>query len=310
MPKLQNFSFYPQLTNEMLKSIFDYSKFKMSFNYTINDETRVIEHDDRNGNISFINKDYWNCDDYDLNVSIKIKINNLKELFGQNGIAPLNSKVGLCIEWYSAQAKIRSVINSKEFISYADNDKNFTFDFLLPKQTFNNTVIIKALLYLAKPANQLSANEFVLNNNHGVIIGELFQKIVYMRGDGSLFPIKIMSDQGSNALWKLELDVSDPANKLVSDGITLILNTAHKDYQFIDPNSSNYCDRLATEIVSNALVMFLVELSQIPEFDLDDDYEPGTLLAYAQYCKNVLKIEFDGIENISKSVYKLIDGGE
>ena len=145
-------------------------------------------------------------------------------------------------------------------------------------------------MYLAKSSEILSKEEQILNNNPGVIIGEIMKKVVFMTGDGSQFPIKVISIPDSNLLWNLELDLDEPDSKQLSDGITLIFNSAHKDYKFIDPNSESYCDRLANEIVTNAISLFLAELSKSSEFDLDGNYEEGSLLSYAQYCKNRLKV--------------------
>ena len=245
-----------------------------------------------------------------MDVSIYLKLKNFNILFGENGIAPRDAKIGLCIEWYSAQAKIRKIIPSEKLISYSDEEYLFIFEFSLPKQTFTGSVSLNALLYLAKASTNISTNEKILNNNPGVIIGEIIKKVIFMTGDGSQFPIKVIPLPNSNLLWKLELNLDEPSSRQFSDGVTLILNSAHKDYKLIDPNSKYFCEKLADEIVTNAIALFLVELSKSTEFDLNGNYEEGTLLAYAQYCKNRLNINFDGTINIFNSIHEFSEKGE
>ena len=312
MAKSQNICFYPQLSDEMYEHIFDGDESSVSFSYLVNGKTNPVEFNDINDNISFDCLNNWNCDDYDLDVSIYIKLKNLDILFGKNGISPSNAKIGLCIEWYSAQSKIRKIINPNEnkLISKTDKEQVYTFDFILPKQTFIGSVSLNALLYLAKPADIIEDEEQFLNNNSGVIIGNILKKVIFMTGDGSQFPIKVLPMPNCSLLWNLELNLDEPGSRQISDGITLILNSAHKDYKFIDPNSEFYCDRLANEIVTNALILFLDELSKSSEFDLDGNYEEGTLLSYAQYCKNCLDVKFDGLMSISKSIHEFSERGE
>lgn len=306
----KNISFYPQLNDELFDCIYDTKNSNLSFSYTVNDEVKSIEYIDNNDNISFDNSTDWNCDDYDLDVVINIKLKNLSKLFGANGIAPSNSKIGLCVEWYSPQAKIRKVIKAQDLISISDSDKSFTFEITLPRQTFNSSLSLNVLLYLAKQDGDLSKDESLLNNNTGVLIGTVIKKVIFMVGNGSQFPIKVISIPNSNLLWKLELSLDEPGSRQISDGISLILNSAHKDYKYIDPNSNYYCERLADEIVTNAIVIFLTELSKSSEFDLDGNYEEGTLLSYAKYCKERLDIDFDGLISISNSMHEFSERGE
>lgn len=310
MANSNNICFYPKLTDELFNYIYDEKSTNIIFLYSVNEEVRPIAYNDDNDNISFDNSTDWNCDDYDLDVIINIKLKNLDKLFGINGIAPLNSKIGLCIEWYSAQSKIRKVVNYQDFITNHDSEKIFKFEFTLPKQTFNSSVSINVLLYLAESADEVLNDEIVLNNNVGVVIGNLMKKVIFMTGDGSQFPIKVISIPESNRLWKLELDLDDPGSKQVSDGLTLILNSAHKDYKFIDPNSKDFCECLADEIVTNALTLFLNELSKSSEFDLEGNYDDGTLLAYAKYCKDKLDINFNSLMDISNSLHEFSGKGD
>ncbi len=308
MSKLQNICFYPQLTEKLYEKIV--KGISIDFSYQAGGELTEVNYTDDNDRISFDKKSNWNCDDYDLKVGICIELKNLSNLFGKDGIAPLNSEIGLCIEWYSAQGKIRQVIKAKEKILSNDDEKSFFFDFTLPKQTFTGVVFVNSLLYLSKSAKNVEDNEKKLNNETGVLIGNIMKKTVFMTGDGSLFPIRIEPMPTYERLWKLVLQLDEPDIKQVSEGMVLVFNSAHKDYQFVDPNSKTYCDRLADEIVTNAIILFLYELKQSLEFDLDGSYEEGTILAYAKYCKDRLNINFDSITTICDSVHKFSEKGE
>lgn len=308
MAFLKNISFYPILNDQMFEYIFD--NYNMLFSYKVNNETKQIEYIDEHDNISFDKNVDWNCDDYDLEISINIKLKNLNILFGPNGITPSNSTIGLCIEWYSPQSKIRKVIKSNKLISKNDNELYYSFNIVLPKQTFKGTVTLNALLYLSSSDKNISNTELYLNNDVGVLIGNIIKKIIFMSGNGSQLPIKICSYPDSDLLWDIELNLDEPGERQFSDGFAIIFNSAHKDYKMLDPTSPFYCERLAEEIITNAIVLFLSELSKSPEFDLEGDFEEGTLLSFAKYYRDHLDINFDGAKNISKSVHEYLEKGK
>ena len=303
-----NVCFFPLLNDDLYNKVFD--KQDITFFYLLNNELKKVNYIEEHGNISFENSENWNCDDYDLIVCIEISLKNVNFLFGNEGIAPLESKIGLCIEWYSSQSKIREVIPNRDYLSKNDDKKVLNFELLLPKRTFNGLVVINALLYLAKSAQKVDISEYKFNNSVGVIIGNIFKRNVFMTGSGSLFPIKILNTPNPKMLWNIELNLDEPDIRQVADGLTIILYSAHKDYHLIDPSSRDYCARLADEIVTNALTLFLSELSKSPEFDLNGSYEEGTLLGYAKYCKDRLGVQFDSSLNILNSLHEYSERGD
>lgn len=300
-------NFYPVLDSSMINDLnirIDYS-----FSYDVNNESYELNYEEESELISINSKDTnWNSDDYDLNIHIIVKLDNVSTLFGENGISPSNSKIGLCAEWYSSLDKIRKVIVNENFLTNTKSNVELSFDCIIPKNSISKFITLNLILYLAESSPFLESNEDFLNNQCGVILGFIDTKKIYLKGSGSLFPIKIESIQ-NGSLWDLNISFTDPEATQLSDGMCLILNSSHKDYDLVNPNSDKFCERLADEIVSNAITMLLCKLKEENYLeDLSSLYESGTIMEYAVYCKNVLNIDFSDCNTISNSVRKFMEG--
>ena len=307
--KAKVINFYPTIDSYLVDSL----KTKVNYNFYFkeNDDIITIQHNVDGKNISFDTKNInWNSDDYDLVVNISLSIENTKCLFGPDGVAPINSKIGVGIEWFSAQSKIRDFVISNELIDNNLSNYVANFEFVLPKRTFNGSINVNVSLYLSESAAVLSENEDYLNNTSGIILGNIDEKVIFLSGFGSLFPIRIEPIDDSR-LWKLQINYSDPEINSLSDGMVLILNSKHKDYHFLDPKSSDYCDKFAEEIVSNAITMLLCKLKEDQYLeDISDGYMNGSIMEFVRYCKDTLEIDFTDVNSICDSVRKFADGSD
>lgn len=307
--KAKVINFYPTIDSYLIDSL--KTKVNYNFYFNENDDIITVPYNVDGKNISFDTKNInWNSDDYDLIVNISLSIENTKCLFGPDGVAPINSKIGVGIEWFSAQSKIRDIVISNEIIDNNISNYVANFEFILPKRTFNGSINVNVSLYLKEPATVLAENEDYLNNTSGIVLGNIDEKVVFLSGFGSLFPIRIEPLDDSR-LWKLQINYSDPEINSISDGMVLILNSKHKDYHYLDPKSNDYCDKFAEEIASNAITMLLCKLKEDQYLeDISDGYMNGSIMEYVRYCKDTLEIDFTDVNSICDSVRKFADGSD
>lgn len=297
--KYNNINFYATLDNSFIKDIKPIVNFE--FSYFCKNEIIPLEFI-KEKNCIFFEASNWNCDDYDLKMSITLELNNLNKLFGGDGIAPIGSEIGVALEWYSAQSKIRKVSIADDGIIDNDNLKSFHLSSCIPKSTISGSICANLILFLKHSTSKPDRNALHLNNIEGYTIGIIEEYTIFLSGNGSLFPIKI-EPLDSNVLWDLRINYSDIEETLLSDGMVLILNSKHKDYHYINPDSKDYCDKLADEIVSNAITMLLCYVRDHEGLDnLNDNCASGSIMEYILYCKNTLEIDFTDSNSISKTV--------
>lgn len=303
-----NINFYPTLTDELISKLNPKTTFE--FYYECVDENVALNFTNEDGQISFDESSNWNCDDYDLQVTLEVNLENTNCLFGENGVAPINSKLGLALEWYSTSSKIREVITVENDIVNGLEHCALTFDTCFPKSTFSGVITLNLILYLKEKSTLLSKNEHFLNNEEGINLGIINNNNIFMTGNGSLFPIKIEA-LNINRLWDLQINYEDLNETLFSEGIALVLNSNHRDYKYIDPNNNCYCERLADEIVSNAIVLLLCHIKENEGLDiLNKNSVPGSIMEFLCYCKDTLDINFSSSLEISKTVKKLLEEGD
>lgn len=297
--KSNNINFYPTLDSSFLNEIKPQLDF--DFQYLLNDEPIILDTTKDRKCISFESSN-WNSDDYDLDMNVNVHLENLNKLFGADGVAPIGSKIGIALEWYSAQSKIRKVIVADDIITAEDMSKNFVLNSTIPKSTISGSICVNIILFLKNSAPNVDNSLQYLNNEEGYTLGIIDTYTIFLSGNGSLFPIKIEA-LDSNLLWDLRINYSDIEETLLSDGMVLILNSNHKDYHYINPDSKDYCDKFADEIVSNAIIMLLCYVRDHEGLEnLNDNSASGSIMEFLCYCKNTLEIDFSDSTTISKTV--------
>ena len=300
--------FYPTLN---LKT-FDEISPQVSFSFSFESKHGIVELEssvEQNVIKLDVGDSYWNFDDFNLIFSASLKLKHLNKLFGKYGIAPSNSSLGVCLEWYSAQSKIRQLIKSDSFITKEDDEKEFVFECELPKKRIIGSVNIDISLYLQESDKRIDIEEKFLNNEENVLLGYLDEKILLLNGVGSLFPIRIENLGSDERLWKVSINYDDPYTTLLSDGFVLVLNSNHKQFSFIDPESPNYCERLVDEIVCNSIATLLLKLKEDTYLEnVEENIDTnGSIMAYASYCQKAMNIQFSSARMILDSLWAFLE---
>ena len=304
-------SFFPTIGNEELDIIDPTVNYSFYYINSNNEKTIIpinIQNNIINLDIDNINWDPYN---YDLNLTATIEYKNGLSLYGKNGIAPTNSTLSICLEWFSQKARQRDIIISNTHILKDTERHQECFNLTFPKNTFIDNIEINFLTFLAKKDIQLKKEEKFLNNTEGVILGSLDSKTLFMTGVGSLFPIYTKFLPGKN-LWNLDISISNPHEDKLSDCMKLTLNTAHKDYKYLNPKDPKYCKRLIFEIVANSVATLIFNLKNddytTPE-SLDQPSEDGSVIQFLNYYKNILELDLDSddFQSISSSIRSYLD---
>lgn len=257
------------------------------------------------------NNNHWDPMNYDLNMIVTVEIENKSILYGINGVCPTNGELSIALEWYSQKSKKRDIIyprNKKNRIDDNNEKSKYVFECTFNKNTFMNDIEINLIIYNSKKTRQIIENEKYLNNEEGVILGNIDQKTLFMTGTGSLFPIYLKS-LDDNRLWNVQIeDCIEPEIDKFSDCVRIILNTNHKDYPLLDVTSKKYCERLILEIISNAVTLIICSLKESGV--LDDINKPsseGSVLNFIKYYVDKLELNIDNVVSISNSLRNYLD---
>lgn len=303
--------FFPTLDIDQISAM-EYSV-NYSFSYKSKETNTIIplSHTVNKNIINLATKDSsWDPYNYDLFLNVIISANKLNELYGPSGIAPSNSQLSFCLEWLSQKSKKRDIIICSNKIENILGTQTFSFDITFSKNTFVHDIDLNLLVFLSKKADILMENEEFLNNNEGVVLGNLDNKVIYMTGIGSLFPIYIKKME-SDKLWDVEFDFNEPAIDKLSESIKLILNCGHKDYKYLDPSNKDYCGRMIYEIVGSTMTILICKLKEDNYLEnLEQNFTDGSILSFIKYYKDILGLEIESVSSISSSIREYLESKE
>lgn len=303
----KNITFYPVLDatqiNEMVVEVAYYFSYEVDGNMI--DISSNIERDQY---ITLDNNSDYDKDENTLIIDVSVNLKKTQILFGPSGIAPLGAEIGLALECFSQKSKYRKVVTSNKTVKYNDESNSCDFKIKIEPKTIQSELSFNLLLTLAKSSGVLLENEFYLNNKSGVIIGTLDKKTLYLSGTGSLFPIYTRPSTDKK-LWEVKFEYEDATIDKLSETVQLILNSNHKDYDYLNPKSKNYCDRLIYEIIASAVSLLVVDLKEKGMLgSLKEDYSEGTIMHFVKYCKEVIGIDFSDAMSISSTLRAYLNG--
>ncbi len=252
-------------------------------------------------------KGLWTQDDCNFGIRRHYSFKDFQCLFGEDGIAVQTATLGLAIVWTSSESKQRGVIPIATF-----NEKDSVIDAeaykLFSRAQLRGEIKLATVIYIAKPGEPDDGEQHLANES-GLILGELDSCTVRFDGRSSVFPIFEVYEKGK-PLWEIKCDWSDPTVDLFSDSVSININTAHRNYKYLDSNQKTYDNQLLIEIMASALTIMMEKLRQSGYWEQiinGDSLDYGSVGQAVYYFQDVLDWDLSSPISISDDARKFFD---
>lgn len=309
---------YPSLTDNLKEGIFQAKKYTIYYVDKDGCEKELgYDVSDAGSTLHFLKTDgMWSVDENNLCIRRSVALKKFRKLFGPDGIACRNATIGVSVIWTSPDSRQRgakSVLTisiSKEDLA---EEKDHTFsegeleiDFSYAKLRGN--VNFSTVLYIAN-AGTPKEDETHLANEEGFILGELDSFDLRLEGTGSLFPVFEVYE-ADQPLWYVRCDWTDPVSDSFAETVSININTAHKNYKYIDRTQKTFCSQLLVEVMSSALCCIIEKIRSekyLEQILGEDEMERGSVGEAVRYFSSTLGWDFSTPDKLSLSTRKFFD---
>lgn len=309
---------YPSLTSEMGDSIFQSKKY--TFSYTDNegqDKDLGYEASEISSAVNCLKTDgIWSAEKHNLCVKRTVALRKYRNLFGPDGLACKNARLGVSLVWTSSDSKQRGAepvmmfgVSEEQFADR--HDHTFTegeIDFEFSPATIRGDVNFSVVLYIAESGTP-TKEEAHLANEEGFVLGTFDSFVLRIDGTGSLFPVYEVFEQ-NQPLWYVRCDWTDPISDSFSESVSININTAHKNYKYIDRKQKTFCSQLLVEVMSSALCCIIEKIRSEKYLDQilgEDEMETDSVGEVIRYFANTLEWDFSSPDQLSLSTRKFFD---
>ena len=144
-----NISLFPVITDDLLgKTRFQASPYQL---YYVRDDQEYVLRTEEVDSSTIVHKviddeGIWSPDDYQLCIGRKYSIRTYQCLFGPNGIACNNAKLGIALMWTSPDSKQRGVIPIGE-IENSQRDLEFELNYEFSEAQLRGSVEFSTIIY-------------------------------------------------------------------------------------------------------------------------------------------------------------------
>jgi|SRR5690554_822998 len=294
------------LNERMLKKI----NSKISINYSSNIDHKTVNLDpiEQSKDIYTLENDeyYWDIKKSGLLLNLEISLENLNTLFETKfAVAHEDSILALVLMVNSNKNKVKKIYTISPIYSNKPT-LNINEKIEIEKEGYRGILNFKIVLALMKKGYGDNPN---ILNEEGAILGDLYNWKILTEGESSIFPIMFFSDK-KGPLWRFEFSYDDPFEDSLIENIRVDLNTAHKDFQFIDYRSEKYSERLINEIIKQCMQMIFIDLYQKDYLANDyDEMTSDSIMQAVKYMIETLDIKVDSILSIIKSFNEFFERG-
>lgn len=304
-------SLYPTLNEDMLEKMRVQTSFYELY-YVRNDQEYPLRCETIDGS-NTLNKviddeGIWNPDDYNLCIKRNYTFRTYQCLFGETGIVCRNAILGVALMWTSADSKQRGVIPIGD-IENSSREINMNLNYEFSVAQLRGDVDFTTILYL-KIAGTPLKNEEHLANEYGCLLGEIDKFTIRLDGNGSVFPMYEIHEP-SQTLWYVKCDWDDPTYEQFSECVSIYVNTAHKNYKFLDKTKRTFDEQLLKEIMSSALIIVIAKLKEQKSYWentlMGDNLQKGSVSEAVYYFVNTLEWDVSNFETMSLSIRKFFD---
>lgn len=302
------FSTYPMLNENHINAIgYEISEIKFYARTKYDKKKIEISEDSINSNLIILEDEnaFWDINSQSLTVELKMEIKNSRPLFGQNGIANSGARIGFAIQWYSRESMQRGIVRVG-VMDYFDNiPKEYRIEINFDVGQLRGDIVFQPFLYIERAANQIDERGGYLQNNIGSILGGFSEVKVVLDGDGSEFPIYIVSNP-EGPLWQVDCQWDDPVTEAFSRSVAIRLNQNHPGYKYVDRNNKKFDQFLINDIVASSICIIITKVAQSAYASClksDDYFEIGSVAHVANYFIKTFGLKnYDDLDLLSSEV--------
>ena len=303
---MENLHFYPTITEEILDNAGCVCG-KYDFNYRIEDQYKALRAKGKTTVRLEDSLESWKVENDGLRISRQISFEYPTFLYGDAGVAPSDSQLGICIIWTNRNLTQMGYILPH---SEANNNGKLIYNFLYEFEPglIKGDLQLETVLYLKKSADEVSEKEQNLVNIAGVTVGMI--DVVSLDFDSLYmdFPIRDVKEK-DQPLWWIEFNQwEDPTKDPFSeDTICLYLNSYYDYCPKVGDSIKNI--ELLIEIISTAYLLIFEKIRDMSEQyfinTIDGiDLEPGSISMVMNYfyrgCDPSLRTE--SIDMLQKTI--------
>lgn len=314
----ESFNSYPMLEHRHYTSM-GYVADSIEFSYNENFEEYSLNLE-LSGDSAFSNcgkiKDprcSWYPETHNLRIQKNCKIASAYCLFGEGGIAPSGSTIGIALRWISTKSDERGIVPFGEITRY-DGSCMFRLDHNFDRGTLRGSLKLQTVFYLKNPGIPKSS-EWYFANQSGIILGVLDQSEIYIDGNGSVFPIVVIENPGK-PLWHVyyseTADVME--DKFDGDNVEIRLNKAHPNFEDLKIETTMAESPLFIEVLSAALMVIVQSVRESAGEDWDNilsgtGYETGSIAEAINYFVTKLQWDVSSPTKLSVSIKEFLEKG-
>ena len=310
---------YPSLSNEKNYGLELLNKGWSVYYHNSDNELTALDYKpvEINNSINCIETDgKWDADTCDLILNNRIVLKQFRGLFGPDGIACRSAKLGISVIWTSTDSRQRGSVKADTFcVADADYEteddqtsKEIELNLEFLAASLRGDVTLSVVVYIEEPGTPF-ADEKHLANENGFILGTIDTFTLRLDGTGSLFPVFEVYEQ-DKPLWYVRCDWVDPLSDSFSESVSININTAHKDYKYIDQTQNSFCKQLLVETMAAAVCCIVEEVRNTAYWDQiigDESHEQGSVAEAIRYFKDTLGWDLSSPLLVSESARLFFD---
>ena len=165
------------------------------------------------------------------------------------------------------------------------------------------------VMYIAEAGHPRDDEQHLANTN-GYILGVLDNYAIKLDGSSSTFPVFEVSEPGQ-PLWYVKCDWLDPTADAFSESVSINLNTAHKNYAYIDRTQKQFDNQLLAEIMASAITLIIEKVRLEPgywdQIVQGNDLEQGSVGQAIYYFQDTLEWDLSTPDSVSLCARKFFD---
>ena len=302
---------YPSISNDMRKKIRFQTRPYIFFYLDKNEDEHILETEPVELSKSvnnLVDDGVWNQNEYKLGIKRLGRLATTSSLFGAQGVACKTATLGIAVIWTSSDSKQRGAIPVATFDCRADNVE-IRFSKIFERAQLRGEVNFTTVIYIAADGTP-EDNERHLANSPGTLLGELDSYTIRLDGNKSMFPVFEVSMK-NQPLWFVKCDWEDATTDLFEDYVSININTAHKNYKYLDISQKTYNPQLMAEVMAAAISIIIEKVrlnsAEWEQIMNNEDIETGSVGQAIYYFMETLGWEMETPESVSLSARRFFD---